>query len=64
MQVDIFKMDISRLSDGGHAPRVKHMHAPKIQHHVTDAGPPRSRGVLNVVATLEQRPMMLNAKLI
>ena len=45
-------------------PRVKHMQAPRIQHHVTEAGPPSSRGVLNVVATLEQRPIMLNAKLI
>lgn len=40
------------------------MHAPNIQHHVTDAGPPNSNGVLNVVAILEQSPMMLNAKLI
>ena len=40
------------------------MQEPSIQHHVTDDGPPRSIGVLNVVATLEQRPMMLNAKLI
>lgn len=46
------------------APRVKHMQAPRIQHHVTEAGPPRRRGVLKVVATLEHRPMMLNAKLI
>ena len=47
-----------------YAPSVKHIVAPKIQHHVTDAGPPRVRGVLKVVAILEQRPMMLNAKLI
>ena len=40
------------------------MVAPSIQHHVTEAGPPSSSGVLNVVAILEQRPMMLNAKLI
>lgn len=40
------------------------MQAPRIQHHVTDAGPPSVKGVLNVVAMLEQRPMMLNAKLI
>ena len=40
------------------------MHDPRIQHHVTDAGPPNSNGVLNVVATLEHRPMILNAKLI
>lgn len=46
------------------SPRVKHMHAPRIQHQVTDAGPPRRRGVLKVVATQEHRPMMLNAKLI
>lgn len=46
------------------APSVKHMQAPRIQHHVTDAGPPRSKGVLNVVAILEHRPMILNAKLI
>lgn len=46
------------------APRVKHMQAPKIQHHVTVEGPPRSSGVLNVVAMLEQSPMILNAKLI
>ena len=43
---------------------MKHIAAPKIQHHVTDEGPPRVKGVLKVVATLEQRPMMLNAKLI
>ena len=43
---------------------MKHMHAPRIQHQVTDAGPPSSSGVLNVVAILEHRPMMLNAKLI
>ena len=47
-----------------YAPRVKHIVAPRIQHHVTEAGPPRVRGVLKVVAILEQRPMMLNAKLI
>ena len=46
------------------APSVKHMQAPRIQHHTTEAGPPVNSGVLNVVATLEQRPMMLNAKLI
>ena len=46
------------------APRVKHIVAPRIQHHVTEDGPPRSRGVLKVVAMLEQRPMILNAKLI
>ena len=40
------------------------MQAPRIQHHVTDAGPPSSSGVLKVVAMLEHRPMMLNAKLI
>ena len=49
---------------GRYAPRVKHIVAPRIQHHVTEEGPPTSRGVLKVVATLEQRPMMLNAKLI
>ena len=54
----------NRFSSEGHAPRVKHMHAPRIQHHVTDAGPPRRSGVLNVVAIDEQRPMILNAKLI
>lgn len=47
-----------------YTPRVKHIVAPRIQHHVTEAGPPRVRGVLKVVAMLEQRPMMLNAKLI
>ncbi len=47
-----------------YAPRVKHIVAPRIQHHVNEAGPPRVRGVLKVVAILEQRPMMLNAKLI
>lgn len=40
------------------------MVAPNIQHHVTEAGPPSKSGVLNVVAMLEQRPMILNAKLI
>lgn len=40
------------------------MHDPRIQHHVTDAGPPNNSGVLNVVATLEHTPMMLKAKLI
>ena len=40
------------------------MQAPRIQHHVTEAGPPNSRGVLKVVATLEHSPMMLKAKLI
>lgn len=40
------------------------MQEPRSQHQVTEEGPPRSIGVLNVVATLEQRPMMLNAKLI
>ena len=40
------------------------MQAPRIQHHTTEAGPPVSSGVLNVVATLEHRPMILNAKLI
>lgn len=40
------------------------MNEPRIQHQVTDAGPPANSGVLNVVATLEQRPMTLNAKLI
>lgn len=47
-----------------YAPSVKHIVAPRIQHHVTEAGPPRVKGVLKVVAILEQRPMMLNAKLI
>ena len=47
-----------------YAPSVKHIAAPRIQHHVTEAGPPRVKGVLNVVAILEQRPMILNAKLI
>ena len=47
-----------------YAPRVKHIVAPRIQHHVTEAGPPSVSGVLKVVAILEQRPMMLNAKLI
>ena len=45
-------------------PRVRHMVDPRTQHHVTDAGPPRSNGVLKVVATLEHNPMILNAKLI
>ena len=45
-------------------PRVKHIVAPRIQHHVTEEGPPRVKGVLKVVATLEQRPIILNAKLI
>ena len=45
-------------------PSVRLMHEPNIQHHVTEDGPPMSKGVLNVVATLEQRPIMLNAKLI
>lgn len=40
------------------------MHDPRIQHQVTEAGPPNNSGVLNVVATLEQSPMMLKAKLI
>jgi hypothetical protein len=34
-----------------------------IQHHVTDAGPPSKSGVLNVVAILEHKPIILNAKL-
>ncbi len=46
------------------APSVKHMQAPRIQHHTTEEGPPTRRGVLNVVAILEQRPIMLKAKLI
>lgn len=45
-------------------PSVRHMHDPRIQHQVTEAGPPNNSGVLNVVATLEQSPMMLKAKLI
>ena len=40
------------------------MHAPNIQHQVTEDGPPSRSGVLKVVAILEQRPMILNAKLI
>jgi hypothetical protein len=40
------------------------MQEPRIQHQVTDAGPPERKGVLNVVATLEQSPMILKAKLI
>ena len=47
-----------------YVPSVKHIVAPRIQHQVTEAGPPKSIGELKVVATLEQRPMMLNAKLI
>ena len=43
---------------------MKHIVAPRIQHQVTEAGPPRVKGVLNVVAILEHRPMILNAKLI
>ncbi len=43
---------------------MKHIVAPRIQHQVTEAGPPSSKGVLKVVAILEQRPMILNAKLI
>ena len=39
------------------APSAKHVHEPISQHHVTDAGPPRSKGVLKVVATLEQTPL-------
>ena len=49
---------------GHYSPRVKHIVAPKIQHHTTEAGPPRVNGVLKVVAILEQRPMILKAKLI
>lgn len=60
------------------APSVKHIEAPRIQHHttyragmkyygeieevvgmLTVAGPPSVRGVLNVVAILEQRPYSL-----
>ena len=52
------------LGKAAYAPRVKHIVAPRIQHHVTEAGPPRVNGVLKVVAILEQRPMILNAKLI
>ena len=40
------------------------MQEPRSQHHVTEAGPPNSRGELNVVAMLEHKPMILNAKLI
>lgn len=59
-------LGVVRMSGSGekNVPRVKHMHAPRIQHQVTDAGPPNVSGVLNVVAILEQRPMILNAKLI
>ncbi len=46
------------------APRVRHIHDPKIQHQVTEAGPPSKRGVLKVVATLEHNPIILKAKLI
>ena len=37
------------------------MVAPRIQHQVTDEGPPSNNGVLKVVAILEQRPIMLKA---
>lgn len=38
------------------APRVKHMHAPRAQHHTTEDGPPAKRGVPKVVEIDEQRP--------
>lgn len=37
------------------------MHAPRIQHQTTLAGPPVSKGVLKVVATDDTRPMMEKA---
>lgn len=55
-----YALTISAILD----PRVKHIVAPRIQHQTTEDGPPSRRGVLKVVAILEQRPMILNAKLI
>lgn len=40
------------------------MQEPINQHHVTEDGPPKRRGVLNVVAMLEHKPIILKAKLI
>ena len=48
------KSDLSKMENS--IPSVKHITAPKIQHHVTDDGPPSVKGVLKVTATLEQRP--------
>lgn len=42
-------------------PRHMHMMDPTNQHHTTEAGPPRKKGVPNVVATDDATPMMLNA---
>jgi hypothetical protein len=45
-------------------PSVRLKQEPRIQHQVTEDGPPIRSGVLKVVATLEHKPMILNAKLI
>ena len=62
------KQDVCERKSGregeAYVPSVRHIQDPRSQHHVTDAGPPSSNGVLKVVATLELRPIMLKAKLI
>ena len=75
MRTNNFRYNVKRK--GVYVPNVKHIVAPRIQHHVTcdnvgdssrkmkeesyairhtEDGPPRSSGVLNVVAILEHKP--------
>jgi hypothetical protein len=42
-------------------PKVKHIVAPRIQHHTALAGPPSRRGVLKVVAIDEHIPIIEKA---